>query len=293
MTGTKTNDPYSVLGVSKRCSDKNLKKAWREQSKKWHPDVNPDNVEIAADMFRRIQDAYEQIMEERGRGGVTFAYYDDANETGTHHAYQRTSKRSDNETGFHWESERNTDFLDVLWHIDMGGFKTAYGMLRAMPVKERGVGWEYLSALCAFNTGEIDDAYDHIYEAMSNYSKNYTDGNISLSARTVTGLYKKILKVYNGDEKELKRYYREVQKKTGSGRRVGERVTPDDLRRARTAVVILAALTGVIVWFSEIYILSMLFSLFIIAIGLLSALIVIFEKGLEDAMLSDVGCNWG
>ena len=36
-------NPYKVLGVSESCTDAELKKAYRDKSKKWHPDQNPDS----------------------------------------------------------------------------------------------------------------------------------------------------------------------------------------------------------------------------------------------------------
>ena len=45
-------DPYKVLGVDPGCTDTELKKAYREKSKKWHPDQNPDNTEYAEARFK-------------------------------------------------------------------------------------------------------------------------------------------------------------------------------------------------------------------------------------------------
>ena len=58
-------NPYMVLGVPSDCSDRELKKAYRELSKKWHPDANPDKPVIAEQRFKEVQEAYRQISEWR------------------------------------------------------------------------------------------------------------------------------------------------------------------------------------------------------------------------------------
>lgn len=47
-------DPFEVLGVSVRCTEDELKKAWRRAATAHHPDRGGD-----AESFRRMKDAYE------------------------------------------------------------------------------------------------------------------------------------------------------------------------------------------------------------------------------------------
>ena len=61
------SDPYKVLGVDRNATDEEVKKAYRTLSRKYHPDanVNNPNKEKAEEMFKLVQQAYEQIMYER------------------------------------------------------------------------------------------------------------------------------------------------------------------------------------------------------------------------------------
>ena len=46
-----SKDYYGILGVTKESTDKEIKKAYRTLSKKYHPDKNPDNKE-SEDKFK-------------------------------------------------------------------------------------------------------------------------------------------------------------------------------------------------------------------------------------------------
>ena len=63
-------DPYMVLGVGKYDDDQTVKKAYRQLSKQYHPDnnLNNPNKDAAEETFKKIQQAYEQIMHERSIG---------------------------------------------------------------------------------------------------------------------------------------------------------------------------------------------------------------------------------
>ena len=71
-------DPYEVLGVSRNASDDEIKKAYRELAKQYHPDRYSDNplASLAEEKFREVQTAYETIMNERqSSGGGTYSGY--------------------------------------------------------------------------------------------------------------------------------------------------------------------------------------------------------------------------
>lgn len=60
-------DHYSILGVSKDASADDIKKAFRDLAKKWHPDHNPNNKKEAEEKFKEISEAYEVLSNEDRR----------------------------------------------------------------------------------------------------------------------------------------------------------------------------------------------------------------------------------
>lgn len=59
-------DYYEVLGLSKTASPEEIKKAYRQKAKKFHPDVNKED-ENAADKFKEVAEAYEILSDEQKR----------------------------------------------------------------------------------------------------------------------------------------------------------------------------------------------------------------------------------
>lgn len=57
---------YDVLGVSKNASDAEIKKAFRKQAKKYHPDANPDDP-TAEERFKQLNEAYEVLSDTEKR----------------------------------------------------------------------------------------------------------------------------------------------------------------------------------------------------------------------------------
>ena len=60
-------NPYKILGIKETATDKEIKKAWRDLSKKHHPDISKSNDET----YHEIQKAYELLKDQLGSAMIT------------------------------------------------------------------------------------------------------------------------------------------------------------------------------------------------------------------------------
>ena len=57
---------YDLLGISFGASERDVKRAYRKQAMKYHPDRNPDRKEWAEERFKKVTSAYEDLLRELG-----------------------------------------------------------------------------------------------------------------------------------------------------------------------------------------------------------------------------------
>jgi len=105
-------DYYEILGVSKNASNDDIKRAYRQLARKYHPDMNPDNKKEAEEKFKELSEAYEVLMDKDKR-----ARYD---------AYGHAGVQSDfGPGGFTWQDfTRTADIEDIFGDVlkDFFGF---------------------------------------------------------------------------------------------------------------------------------------------------------------------------
>ena len=140
-------DPYSVLGVSQNASDEEIKKAYRELARKYHPDNYQNNplADLAEEKMKEINEAYDTITKQRSGG-----YRQSAGSNYSGGYQQSYSSGSSNAT-----------YRRVRTLINAGDLGTAERLLLEVPQKD--AEWYFLSGSLAYRKGWLD-------EAMQNYT---------------------------------------------------------------------------------------------------------------------------
>jgi len=70
MTTSSKKDYLSILGLSPDFDDKELKKAFRREARKWHPDLNKNDLN-AEERFKLINEAYEYLSDPNLRKNIS------------------------------------------------------------------------------------------------------------------------------------------------------------------------------------------------------------------------------
>lgn len=140
------NDPYEVLGVPRTATDEEIKKAYRDLARKYHPDNYHDSplADLAQEKMKEVNAAYEAVTKERSGGhsswaGSTGGYgYSYGGST-----YQRSSSDS-------------SVFQQVRMAINSGDLSRAEVLLANY--SDHNAEWNFLRGVICYRRGWMDEA---------------------------------------------------------------------------------------------------------------------------------------
>lgn len=137
-------DPYSVLGVSQSASDDEVKKAYRDLARKYHPDNYQNNplADLAEEKMKEINEAYDAITKQRAGG-----YRTQGGSYGSSGSYQ---------AGSYSQTTQDPNFARVRSLINAGNLSAAEQLLYQISGKT--AEWYFLSGSIAYRKGWLDEA---------------------------------------------------------------------------------------------------------------------------------------
>lgn len=147
-------DPYKILGVDPSASDEEIKKAYRDLARKYHPDrfaSNPDMAELANEKMKEVNTAYEEICERRSRSESS------ASGNGYTYGYGNSYNGNPNSSS----SSSDPIYQRIRQNINEGDLYSAESRLLSVTPPERGGEWHFLFGCVLLRKGNYIDAQRH------------------------------------------------------------------------------------------------------------------------------------
>lgn len=141
------NNPYQVLGVPETATDEEVKKAYLQLARKYHPDNYHDSPleDLAQEKMKEINAAYDQITKDRSGRGSGGRY-------GYEYGNSGTARQS-------WGSQTTSGspaLQQVRIAINMGDLSRAEALLNN--IQDHDAEWNFLRGAICFRRGWMDEA---------------------------------------------------------------------------------------------------------------------------------------
>ena len=151
------DDPHKVLGVSPDASQDEIKKAYRQMAKKYHPDLHP-NDQGAAKRMNDINEAYDMLMNPEKYAARRAQQQTQNRQSGYYGSTQSQNARQNN-AGYQGPGGWASDFGDFDFEDIFGfGFGSAQQQTSTSPKPEPGDSPEIQQVVSAVNSRRFQEA---------------------------------------------------------------------------------------------------------------------------------------
>ena len=131
-------NPYEVLGISENASEEEIKKAYKEMVKKYHPDKYQSNplADLAEEKLQEVNEAYDMLIKKNNSSGYNYGYGGGSNNGGSNNG--------------------NPDYMQVRRYIDANNLRETERILNG--TRDRSAEWFFLAGMISYKKGWYDDA---------------------------------------------------------------------------------------------------------------------------------------
>lgn len=170
------SDPYKVLGISPDATDDEVKAAYREMAKKYHPDnySNSPLSDLASEKMKEINEAYDTIIAQRKEQHGGGAYNNPNASYG----------------GYYGGGQGGSNYMDVRNMLANGRIADAEQILNGVPQANRDAEWYFLKGTVYYRKGWSEDAFTNFQTAcqMDPMNSEYRAALNSVNAQR-SGMY--------------------------------------------------------------------------------------------------------
>jgi len=142
-------NPYEVLGISENASEEEIKRAYKEMVKKYHPDKYQDNplADLAEEKLQEVNEAYDMLIKKGNSSSYDYGFGGGSGFGGG---------ASGGESG-------RPDYMQVRRLIDANNLREAEKILNG--TRDRSAEWFFLAGMVSYKKGWYDDARNKLQTA--------------------------------------------------------------------------------------------------------------------------------